>query len=92
MAFVATPVRTLGLGGSMKLEVGTWYGEDGDADGSLTRKGGRVYGAQFMINDSDVSWDAVPVTFSVSGGNLTITVSNVQTVESGYGTYFILYE
>lgn len=92
MAFSNTAVKTIPLGGGLRLEIGTWYGAQGDDDGTVSLRGGRVFGVQFLINDSDVMYDPVPVTYSVSAGVITVTVANIQTVESGYGTYFILYE
>lgn len=83
MAFATANVSS-DAWGQKKITVGDWTGTVGDADGTFTVAGGRIYGASWSIQDPGgptefVQWEA-PVA---SGTTTTITIHNHQTVTRG---------
>lgn len=83
MAFATSNLKKSYIGNHFRL-MGDWTGAVGDADGTVTLKGGRVYKADFMIEDGDQGDDSpVPVTITESSGTLTVTVHNRSTVTNG---------
>lgn len=82
MAFATTNVRT-GAAGNLRFYCGDWSGSVGDADGTLTLGGGRVYLAEFINGDSDETKEKAAVDISESAGTITLTVSNHMEVTTG---------
>lgn len=83
MAFATSNVKA-NYFGSLNVTTGDWSGSIGDAAGTITVKGGRVYLANFMSQDATTP-QAVEfqVSSSVSGTTTTLTVNNVETVVNG---------
>lgn len=73
MAFAATNIQK-NVFGSLKVTTGDWTGSVGDTPGSVTVEGGRVYLANFSIQDTD-SPTTTPAPFSTSGTSGTQTIS-----------------
>lgn len=82
MAFTTSNVKTDTSGGNLVL-LGEWSGAAGDASGTITLKGGRVYSALFQDQDSDFGDRPTPVDVSVSTGTITVTVHNHNDVTNG---------
>ena len=83
MAF-ATANVSADAWGQKKITVGDWTGTEGDADGTLTVSGGRVYGAAFSIQDPGSPTEHVQWQAAVASGSTTaITIHNHQTVTRG---------
>lgn len=88
MAF-ATSQQELGRNGDCYETRGKWTATSGDSAGTLTVPGARVFRASFMnnlssggpANDPNVSWTS-------SGGVITLTISPFVTVTNG--SYSIL--
>ena len=84
MAFAATSVKRINLGGGLKLTVGLWTGVVGDSTGTVTVEGGQVYGFQFWDNASGAYVEApVSVAAGSASNTLTVTIENVATVNTG---------
>ena len=83
MAFAKTNVQTSSFG-DLKVTYGDWTGTVGDAAGTIGVEGGRVYLAQFTVQDTDSPGEGgVPVSVSTSGSVTTITVYYPDTVTTG---------
>lgn len=83
MAFATQNVRTT-VFGNLRVTYGDWTGSVGDAPGTVTVAGGRVYLADF--NDLDGGTPTmirVPVSISSSGSTTTVTVDNQASVTTG---------
>ena len=84
MAFATANVKSVSLGGALKLTVGDWSGVAGDAPGSVQIGAGKVYQAQFL---PDLAAGPAPVDVAVSpsgtAGIVTLTVYNTATVTAG---------
>jgi len=89
MAFTRTNSQSASLG-NLKALVGEWTGSAGDATGTITLKGGRLWFCQIM-NMDDTSQTPRPTPYSVSEsiGTITITVYNTHTVTTG--RFLIIY-
>ena len=89
MAFAITNART-GTVGNLKMYAGDWSGTQGDANGTVTLSGGRCYSAEFSNFDASSQEDRpTPTSISESGGTITVTVANLNTVTSG--RFIIIY-
>ena len=82
MAFATTNIRSATMG-NLKAYAGDWSGSEGDASGSLTLNGGRVYMAQFQNQDADNPGQDPLVDISASGSTITLTVHNHLNVTNG---------
>lgn len=83
MAFATTNTQS-GAIGSLKFYAGDWSGAIGDANGTVTLNGGRVYLANFCNCDNTSQEDRpTPVTVSESAGTITVSVSNQNAVTTG---------
>jgi hypothetical protein len=83
MAF-ATSNTQGGSVGSLKFFAGDWSGAAGDASGTVTVSGGRIYLASFSDQDADNPKDVgCAFDVSASGTTITITVHNHDTVTNG---------
>lgn len=82
MAFSTTNVRA-GTVGNLKLYAGDWSGLSGDASGSVTLSGGRVYFAEFSNQDTDQISEKPLTEVSISGSTITLTVHNHMDVTDG---------
>ena len=90
MAFSTTVRNSAYLGAGLKMTVGEWSGAAGDAAGTLSVSGGKVWGALFFKLDTQGNTSQIfpNVGESVSGGITTLTIQNQDTVTSGR---FIIY-
>ena len=88
MAFATSNTRTATMGG-LKVFAGDWSGDIGDASGSITLSGGRVYFANFQNQDSDGTKETLDPTITYSSGTITITVGNKSSVTQG--EFLIIY-
>lgn len=89
MAFATTNVRA-SVFGDLKVYAGDWSGSEGDANGTVTLSGGRVYLVNFWNFDATSQEDRpTPVSVSESGGTITVTVANLNTVTTG--RFIIIY-
>ena len=89
MAFATSNVKSQSMG-SLSALAGDWTGTVGDANGTLTVGGTRIYSAQFSNQDAvtgEVTF--VPWTASTSGSLTTVTVYNHDTVATG--RFLIIY-
>lgn len=83
MAFATANLRS-GVNGDLKLQAGDWSGSEGDAAGTFSLRGGRVYRVHFGIQDSDSGKDRpVPTSVSITSGAITVTIFNHVTVTNG---------
>lgn len=83
MAFSTSNIRSATMG-NLKVYAGDWTGSAGDANGTITLAGGRVFAAHFSILDSDSGEDRpVPWSATESGGKLTVSVANRSAVTTG---------
>lgn len=84
MAFATANVRRDAFG-SLKVTAGDWTGSLGDADGTFTVEGGRVYLARFSSQDSNNGpVQVVPFFISATGTNtVTLTIPNRNAVTNG---------
>lgn len=91
MAFATANVRR-GVCGDLKITAGDWTGTVGDASGSITVEGGRVYQAEFNTNDTSSPYQRVPVVWSPPTGTTTTTTVNVHNRETvSVGTFIIVH-
>lgn len=91
MAFATSNLRR-GTAGDLKITAGDWAGSVGDASGSFTVEGGRVYQADFNTNDATSPNQKVPTTWTAPTGTTyttTVTVHNREAVSSG--TFIIVH-
>ncbi len=84
MAFATSNVA-YDVQGSHKVVTGTWTGAAGDAAGTFTVAGGKVFKADFHVYDSSGGPAQVtcPVQTSLSGYLTTCTVNYSDTVTTG---------
>lgn len=74
------------MGGSagMSMTFGDWSGSAGDAAGTISVSGGKVWGALFWKQDGDNTSQIFPrVDSSTSGAVTTLTVQNQDNVVNG---------
>ncbi len=83
MAFSTTNVQTGTLFAGCKMYMGDWSGVAGDAPGTITLAGGRVYLANFTNADTGSPQEDPDSTVSVASGIITMSVYNHQTVTNG---------
>lgn len=88
MAFATANVRS-GVQGSLKVYAGDWSGSVGDASGTVTLNGGRVYHCNFQNQDADATKEVIDPTITYSGSTITINIGNKQTVTNG--VFYIVY-
>lgn len=89
MAFSTSNVQTAMLSSAVKVYCGDWSGTAGDAAGTITLNGGRVYLAHFRSEDTTGPQEEPDTSVSVSGSTLTMSVYNHQTVVNG--RFLIIY-
>ncbi len=89
MAFATNNVQSGMLFGPMKVYCGDWSGTVGDAPGTITLGGGRVYFHSFRNEDTTGPAEEPDATVTVSGSTITMTVYNHQTIANG--RFFIVY-
>ena len=83
MAFATSNVQTNYVG-KLNMTYGDWSGSVGDAPGTITVKGGRVYLAQFTDQDGTAPQQVeLVIAASQSGATSTITVYNNQATTIG---------
>lgn len=85
MSFATANLNYSPLGTRSKLE-GDWTGNQGDATGTVTVSGGRVYEAIFHTQPSTPGGptaNIVPVGVSTSGSQITVQVYNHEEVTAG---------
>lgn len=82
MAFATANTRG-GTVGNLKMLAGDWSGSVGDAAGTITLSGGRVYLCHFENQDSDGTKQTLQPSVSISNGSITITVGNYSGVTDG---------
>lgn len=89
MAFSTSNVRT-GTAGDLKMIAGDWTGQAGDAPGTMTVAGGRIYLASFNGNASTPTVDEEAVGISgPSSGLMTVSVYYHENVTAGQ--FLIIY-
>lgn len=91
MAFATTNQQTTVIG-NLRATYGDWSGAAGDASGTVTVAGGRVWLACLCAQDSSGAYVAsvtTPFSTSVSGAVTTITFYNLDSVTTG--RYFIIH-
>ena len=86
-ALTTSNVSDSGIGGGRRIVTGQWTGSLGDATATLAATGTFCYGAQLLTNDTDYGTD-VPISWSATGGVLTVTVAAALTVTTG--TFFLI--
>jgi hypothetical protein len=74
MAFATSNVRR-GVMGDLKVTAGDWTGAAGDASGTITVEGGRVYGAEISAGDATTPSEAVPYTYAAGTNTNTVIVT-----------------
>lgn len=89
MAFSTSNVQTAMISSSLKFYSGDWSGTAGDAPGTISVGGGRVFLAEFRNEDTGSPQETPDVTVTSSGGIMTVTVYNHQTVTTG--RFLIIY-
>lgn len=83
MAFATANVKKEIFGG-LKVTYGDWSGSAGDAAGTVTVEGGRIFAALFSQQDSTNPADQPAVhTASTSGAVTTLKVSYEKAVTNG---------
>lgn len=83
MAFTTTNIQS-GVFGNMKYFAGDWSGSVGDASGTITLNGGRVYLPMIYNQDAASGEDRpTPVDITASGSTITVTVHNHSNVTNG---------
>ena len=82
MAFATSNVRRTAFG-NLNVTYGDWTGSEGDAAGSIGVEGGRVYKADFTVQDTDSPVEQPGISVSTSGRVTTVTVYNHQAVTTG---------
>ena len=68
---------------TVKVLAGDWSGSAGDASGTITLSGGRVYLAQFVNQDADAQKEQPLINVSIASGVITLTVHNHMEVTDG---------
>lgn len=70
--------------GNLKVVVGDWTGGVGDAAGTVTVEGGRVYLAEFTDQDASTPYQIeIPVSIASANATSTVTVYNQSSVTVG---------
>ena len=83
MAFAAANVNST-VFGNLRVTYGDWSSSVGDASGTVTVQGGRVYQALFTNQDTESpTYTPIPCSVSVSSGLATVTVYPQDTVTAG---------
>lgn len=83
MAFATTNIQS-GVFGNMKYYAGDWSGSVGDASGTITLNGARVYLPIVYNQDAASTEDRpTPVDITASGSTITVTVHNHSNVTNG---------
>lgn len=82
MAFATSNVKK-DYFGSLKVITGDWTGSVGDAAGSISVEGGRVYLAEFNQQKTGARQERVPISVSVGEKTTTISVYNQAEVSAG---------
>lgn len=91
MAFTTSNIRK-GTAGDLKLTAGDWAGSAGDANGTFSVEGARVYVSEWTSFDaSNGPTQDVPSFISSNAGTgvVTLSVANRQTVAAG--RFFIVH-
>lgn len=90
MAFATSNVQTASMGNLLAL-VGDFTADPGDADGTITVGGARIYSAHFYDgNDTTPTTIPLPVKISLSGILSTVTVNVGGGVTAG--RFLIIYK
>lgn len=89
MAFSTSNIQTGMIFNAVKIYCGDWAGVAGDAPGTITLGGGRVYMHSFRNEDTVSPGEEPDATATVSAGVITLTVYNHQTINSG--RFIIIY-
>lgn len=89
MAFATTNIQYVALAAPLKVYLGDWSGTAGDAPGTITLGGGRVYLSIFSNQDATGPQEDPDSSVTVSSGTITMTVYNHQTVTNG--RFIIIY-
>lgn len=89
MAFSTSNVQSAMVANGVKILCGDWSGTVGDATGSMTLAGGRVYLVAFRSEDTTGPQEDPDATSSISAGTITLSVYNHQTVTNG--RFIIIY-
>jgi hypothetical protein len=89
MAFSTSNVQSGRIFGGVNIYCGDWSGTAGDAPGTITLGGGRVYLAEFRNEDTGSPQEYPDSSVSVLNGVITMSVYNHQTVSNG--RFFIVY-
>lgn len=85
MAFATTNLNYMPMGIRSCLQ-GDWTGNSGDATGTVTLSGGRVYSAEFFTQPTTPGGPTasqVPVGVTTSGSQITVQVYNHEEVTAG---------
>lgn len=83
MAFATANVRKSAFG-DLKVTAGDWTVSAGDAAGTIGVEGGRVYLAEFSVQDTDTpTGGKVNISPSTTGNVTTVTVYHNETVTTG---------
>ncbi len=84
MAFTTANVRR-GNCGDLKITAGDWSGLAGDASGTITVEGGRIYGAEISAGDATTPTESIPYTYAAGTNNntMTVTIHNRQVATQG---------
>lgn len=83
MAFSTSNVQVAQVANGVKFYVGDWSGVAGDAPGSITVGGGRIYSTDFRDEDATGPQENPWVSVSASAGVMTLSVYNHSTVTNG---------
>ncbi len=88
MAFAKANLTTVNMGGGLRMVHGTWTGSEGDATGTITFRGAKVYGGQVYDNTAssraDANW-----SYSSSSNVVTVTVESIGTVTDGHFWFLV---
>ena len=82
MAFATANVRR-SVFGNLKVTAGDWTANQGDTPGTIGVEGGRVYVAEFSIQDTDSPSEKPLHSVSTSGNVTTVTVYHHDNVTTG---------
>ena len=82
MPFATTNVQR-SVFGNLNVTRGDWTGASGEAPGTITVSGGRVYLAEFSIQDTDSPTAKVSTSVSVSGFVATVSAYYHEAVTTG---------
>lgn len=82
MAFATANLQP-GTQGNKRVLMGDWSGSAGDASGSLTIGGGRVYQAHFWDQGSSSPKEWTQVDVAESSGSCVVSIHNHRNVTNG---------